>query len=90
MVFRLNAKDERLEIQSQSQGIGEQIAKIPFDGTLSETLQLIFNPRYILEGASVLSGNKIKLFLNSPSTPIRITSEVEQNGYTYIVMPIRK
>ena len=90
VVFRLNTEDGRLEIQSQSQGIGEQVAKIPFEGSLTETLQVVFNPRYILEGAAVFSGNQITLSLNSPSTPVRMSTDVDRDGYTYIVMPIRK
>jgi DNA polymerase-3 subunit beta len=90
VVFRLNTEDNRLEIQSQSQGIGEQVAKIPFEGALTDTLQTVFNPRYILEGAAALSGDQITLSLNSPSTPVRMSTEIDRDGYTYIVMPIRK
>lgn len=90
VVFRLNTEDSRLEIQSQSQGIGEQVAKIPFEGTLTETLQVVFNPRYILEGAAAFSGDQIVLSLNSPSTPVRMSTDADREGYTYIVMPIKK
>jgi DNA polymerase-3 subunit beta len=90
VVFRLNPEESRLEIQSQSQGIGEQVAKIPYEGVLSEPLQIVFNPRYILEGASILTGSQIRIALNSASTPVRISSDIEQEGYIYIVMPIRK
>ncbi|MFZ1626553.1 MAG: DNA polymerase III subunit beta [Candidatus Moraniibacteriota bacterium] len=90
VIFRLNTDDGRIEIQSQSQGIGEQVAKIPFEGVLTETLQVVFNPRYILEGVAVLSGGQIMLSLNSPSTPVRISTDVNRDGYTYIVMPIKK
>lgn len=90
VVFQLNNEESRLEIQSQSQGIGEQVAKIPFEGTLPDTLQAVFNPRYVLEGAAALSGSQITLSLNSPSTPVRMSTEGDRNEYTYIVMPIRK
>ncbi|MGB3073098.1 MAG: DNA polymerase III subunit beta [Candidatus Moraniibacteriota bacterium] len=90
VVFRLNPEESRLEIQSQSQGIGEQVAKIPYEGELLEPLQIVFNPRYILEGASILTGSQIRIALNSSSTPVRISSDIEQEGYIYIVMPIRK
>jgi DNA polymerase-3 subunit beta len=90
VIFRLNTDENYLEIQSQSQGIGEQVAKIPFDGTLTETMQIIFNPRYILEGVAALSGNQIIVSFNSPTTPVRVSSNEEGEGYVYIVMPIRK
>lgn len=90
VVFQVNPEEGKLEISSQSQGIGEQVAKIPFTGVVNETIQVIFSPRYILEGVSVQKGNEIILSLNSPSTPVRISSDAEQVSYIYIVMPIRK
>lgn len=90
VTFQLNPEEGRLEIASQSQGIGEQIAKIPFTGTVTEPLQIVFSPRYILEGVSAQRGEEIILSLNSSSTPVRISSDAEQASYLYIVMPIRK
>lgn len=90
VTFQLNSEEGRLEIASQSQGIGEQIAKIPFTGTVTEPLQIIFSPRYILEGVSAQRGEEIILSMNSSSTPVRISSDAERASYLYIVMPIRK
>ncbi|MFZ1654462.1 MAG: DNA polymerase III subunit beta [Candidatus Moraniibacteriota bacterium] len=90
VIFRLNPENGWLEIQSQTQGIGEQTARIPYEGSLVEPVQIVFNPRYILEGAAAVMGSELRLALNAPSTPVRISSEAEQEGYTYIVMPIRK
>lgn len=90
VIFRLTTEDNYLEIQSQSQGIGEQVARIPFEGVLAEPLQIVFNPRYILEGAVALSGERCVLSLNSATTPVQIASDGEGESYTYIVMPIRK
>lgn len=90
VTFRLNPEDGRMEITSQSQGIGEQVAKVPFSGTVAEPLQIVFSPRYILEGVSAQRGEQITLSLNSATTPVRISSDVEKSSYTYIVMPIRK
>ncbi|TXH07181.1 MAG: DNA polymerase III subunit beta [Candidatus Moraniibacteriota bacterium] len=90
VVFRLNTEENHLEIHSQSQGIGEQVAKIPFDGVLSETMQIVFNPRYILEGVGALSGEQIIMSFNSPATPVRLSSTEDGEEYIYIVMPIRK
>ncbi len=90
VVFRFNKNDNWLEIQSQSQGVGEQVARISFEGVFSEALQLVFNPRYILEGVAVLPGENVILSLNSSSTPVKISSSEESEIYLYIVMPIRK
>ncbi len=90
VTFQLNSEEGRLEIASQSQGIGEQIAKIPFTGTVTEPLQIVFSPRYILEGVSAQRGEEIILSMNSSSTPVRISSDAERASYLYIVMPIRK
>lgn len=90
VVFRLNTDENYLEIQSQSQGIGEQMAKIPFEGVLNETMQIIFNPRYVLEGVIALSRDRTIISFNSPTTPVSISSTEGGEGYVYIVMPIRK
>ncbi len=89
VVFLLNPENGWLEIQSQTQGVGEQTARIPYEGHLAESAHIVFNPRYILEGAAVM-GSELRLALNTPTTPVRIFSEAEQESYTYIVMPIRK
>ena len=90
VTFNLLPEESRLEITSHSQGIGEQVAKIPFAGSVSEPLQVVFSPRYILEGATVQDGKEITLSLNSAGTPVRISSKTDLAGYIYIVMPIRK
>lgn len=90
VVFQFNTEDGWLEIKSQSQGIGEQVAKIAYDGVLLAPLQIVFNPRYILEGTAALAGTEIRLALNTSSTPVKIFSEAEPDEYIYIVMPIRK
>jgi DNA polymerase-3 subunit beta len=90
VVFQFNTEDGWLEIKSQSQGIGEQVAKIAYEGVLSASLQIVFNPRYILEGTAALAGTEIRLALNTSSTPVKVFSEAEPDEYIYIVMPIRK
>ncbi len=90
VVFRLNNEEKRLEIESHSQGIGEQIAKIPYSGEVGQPFQIVFSPRYILEGVAAQRGGQTILSFNSPATPAKISSGVGQSGYTYIVMPIRK
>jgi DNA polymerase-3 subunit beta len=90
VVFRLNSEEGQLEIESHAQGVGEQIAKIPYSGVAEQTFQIVFNPRYILEGVAAQRGKHTVLSFNAPTTPARVSSDMDQTGYVYIVMPIRK
>lgn len=83
-------------IASQSQEIGENQTVLPVRFLQGEgELRMVFNPRYILEGLSVLSGEEIVFLANAGTTPaaLRMLDEASKKAdqrYIYLMMPIRK
>lgn len=80
---------------SQSQEIGENKTVLPVGYVSGEgSLTMVFNPRYVLEGITVLTTEKIVFCANNPSTPALLqmvnSEEVPDKRYLYIMMPIRK
>ncbi len=82
-------------VASQSQEIGENQTVLPVQFLQGEgELRMVFNPRYILEGLSALSGEKIVFLANASTTPaaLRMMDETQKpdQRYIYLMMPIRK
>lgn len=89
-------EEKQCVISSASQEIGENKTTLPIEITKGAApLTIVFNPRYVLEGISALSGEKIIFLANDGATPAALR---RQNGkddslmerYLYIIMPIRK
>jgi len=81
-------------ISARSSDIGENKTVIRGEIIGGESIQISFNPRYVIDGLNSISSKKIDFLLNSSSTPAGFRS-VDENGiidqeYLYIAMPIRK
>jgi DNA polymerase-3 subunit beta len=93
--LKLSAKEKILDIFAQSEERGENKTQIKaeIDGADQE---IVFNPRYIIDGVSAITSSEIAFLANSGSSPVvlRITekrdkkTEIVEN-LTYVVMPIR-
>lgn len=80
---------------SKSQEIGENKTVLPVEYVKGDApLTILFNPRYILEGLNVISGEKIVFSANNAGSPaaLRVWDEEgsTQDQYLYLMMPIRK
>ncbi len=80
---------------SHSQEIGENKTVLSVGYIKGDApLTIVFNPRYMLEGISALSGEKVMFSANNAATPaaLRMVNEEEtpDEQYLYIMMPIRK
>lgn len=89
VTLAFNPKSQEVTVISQSQEIGENRTTLPFEGTIDEKVEMVFNPRYLLEGGAILQGEKIHFSFNTPTTPILLQETTETHSL-YIVMPIRK
>ncbi|MEK7181679.1 MAG: DNA polymerase III subunit beta [Patescibacteria group bacterium] len=81
-------------IVSQSQEIGENTSVLDIETIRGEApLTLVFNPRYVLEGIGVLTGDRVAFLANTGTSPAAFRmlegGSLKQN-YLYILMPIRK
>ncbi|MEI6627289.1 MAG: hypothetical protein WCL61_01720, partial [bacterium] len=54
-----------------------------------ESLLVVFNYNYLLDGLNNINGDEVVMEMNSPSAPILLRAK-ELNDYLYIVMPIKQ
>ncbi|MEI8103853.1 MAG: DNA polymerase III subunit beta [Candidatus Moraniibacteriota bacterium] len=93
IVLRIRPEEQHLFIESRSQEIGENrtLLKATIDGT--EIIDLIFNPRYIIDGINAITTPTLALLVNQSSTPVAFRmindKSIENTTSLYIVVPIR-
>lgn len=85
-LVKLSVKDGEITIKSNSE-IGNVNEKIManVDG---EDINIAFNSRYILEGIKVIDSEEIKLNFMGSLNPC-IINPVQDENYTYLVLPVR-
>lgn len=93
--FKLDSKNSALDICAQSEEKGENKSqlKIEIEGIDQE---IVFNPRYFIDGIAAISSEKVALLLNNGSSPAVLRAVKGKNGkmeiasgFTYVVMPIK-
>lgn len=94
VVFRLNPEEGQVVVESRSQEMGENRTVLQADIIGTEPLELVFNPRYILDGTNAVTTSRVALLANESATPAALKSVDEETGevsgdHTYIIMPIR-
>ena len=78
---------DRLLINAKNQNLGEAEDTIPIRSDF-EDLSVCFNPDYLLDGLRVMKSRDVEILLNDPQSPAFISGE-EDEGFSYIVMPMR-
>lgn len=93
--FKLDSQNSTLDICAQSEEKGENKSqlKIEVEGIDQE---IVFNPRYFIDGINAIASEKVALLLNNGSSPAVLRATEEKNGktgaiggFTYVVMPIK-
>jgi DNA polymerase-3 subunit beta len=69
--------ESQIEVEAESQGD---------DGDDNE---ITINYRYLIDGLNNINGERVKISILNSTTPCLLKSEKE-DGYLYIVMPIRQ
>lgn len=82
-------------ISSRSSEIGENKTVLKGEISGGEALEMVFNPRYVLDGLNVSETKKIAFYANTPSTPAEFRMIDSDTGksrdeFLYIAMPVRK
>lgn len=93
IIFKTSTNEGKVEISAQTEEKGEN--KTELKGKIAGPDQeIIFNPRYFLDGINSISTQEIVILINTSDSPVvlRMINEKEeiQNDFTYIVMPIKK
>lgn len=91
--FKVDPEKNKITIKYQAQEIGGNIAELEGEVTGPEQ-EIIFNPRYILDGITHLPSTQVAFLMNNNTSPVAIKIVNEDKGdifnaYTYIVMPIK-
>lgn len=90
-VLTLDPGKNEVTISSQSSDIGENRTVVSGDVSGDAPIQASFNPRYLLDGINVMDTEEVVFRMNTPSSPAGIgTGSEKEDGFTYIIMPIRK
>src|SRR5262249_10799950 len=84
--LRLRFSEGEVQISAQTQDIGEakETLPAPFAG---ETLEIGFNPEFLRDGIDSVRSDEVQLKLISALRPGLIQGE--DDGYSYLIMPIR-
>jgi DNA polymerase-3 subunit beta len=94
LVFDGEQKTCTLLSRSQEVGENRAVLSVGYKTGSDQSLTIVFNPRYVLDGINALSSEKILFCANNATTPaaFRIVNSEEEidERYLYLMMPIRK
>jgi DNA polymerase-3 subunit beta len=84
--LRLSFAEGSVEVAAQTPDVGRasESLPVPFKG---EPLEIGFNPDFLRDGLESAEGEELIVKLISPLRPGLLQSE--DDGFTYLVMPIR-
>jgi len=86
-------KDE-IQVAAKSSDVEGNKAVLQGEISCNESMEVVFNPRYVIDGLNTFSSEYVSFLLNSSASPagFRAMNEdgVTDSDYLYIVMPIRK
>lgn len=91
---KIVVRPDKIEILSQDPDLGENKSQLAAQ-VQGRPMEIIFNHRYLMEGLSNISTKKVFLGLNPETEGAAVKSNpailkpVGENGYLYVVMPIK-
>lgn len=93
--FKLFPKEGKIEIKAQAEDKGENKTEIKA-GINGDSQEIVFNPRYIVDGINTVSTPRLAFLASSGSSPVvlRLVEDGEEemkivDKLTYVVMPIK-
>ena len=89
-VVKFSSEPEKGTVQisadAQDVGRGSESLAATLQG---DAVQIAFNVRYLLDGLKVMVSDRVVLHCNAPTTPAVLRPEGENDGLTYLVMPVQ-
>jgi DNA polymerase-3 subunit beta len=91
--MKIKIGDNKLTVSSHSQSYGENEAIFEAD-VVGPDQEITLNPRYVLDGLSTVHSNQVAILVNNGHSPVGLRSISEkdgtvEDGYVYIVMPVK-
>ncbi len=81
----INKTNVQLSVNSANSGEGNEIIKANFN---SENLNISFNSKYLIDIASEVEDNNLKMNLKDSTSPVLIEDNSDKNSY-YVIMPMK-
>ena len=85
--LKINSKKSLIEVFAQDIELGENLSELETE-IKGKDLEIVFNHKYLLDGLSNISTEKIFFGFNGESSPGIIKPE-RDTSFTYVVMPIK-
>ncbi|MFM7267547.1 MAG: DNA polymerase III subunit beta, partial [Cyanobium sp.] len=76
----------KIAADAQDVGSGSEEVAATAEG---EAIEIAFNVRYLLDGLKAISADQVVLQCNGPTTPAVLAPVGEDEGFTYLVMPVQ-
>ena len=81
----INKENVQLSVNSANSGEGNEIIKANFN---SETLNISFNSKYLIDIASEIEDKNLKMNFKDSVSPVLIEDTSDKNSY-YVIMPMK-
>tara|TARA_Y100000992_G_scaffold297523_1_gene261246 strand:- start:658 stop:1773 length:1116 start_codon:yes stop_codon:yes gene_type:complete len=81
----INKENVQLSVNSANSGEGNEIIKANFN---SNNLNISFNSKYLIDIASEIEANDLKMNLKDSVSPVLIEDASDKNSY-YVIMPMK-
>ncbi len=81
----INKDNVQLSVNSANSGEGNEIIKADFN---SETINISFNSKYLIDIASEVEDKSLKINLKDSVSPVLIEDNSDKNSY-YVIMPMK-
>jgi DNA polymerase III subunit beta len=78
---------DRLVVTARNQDLGDAQDSLAIRSE-TDTICVCFNPNYLLEGLRAMKSREVEILFKDAQSPARITGK-EDEGFSYIVMPMR-
>lgn len=91
--MKIKISEKKLTINSYSQSYGENEAVFEED-IVGPDQEITLNPRYVMDGLSTIHSTQVAILINNSHSPVGLKSISEkdgtvEDGYVYIVMPVK-
>ncbi|MFZ5391391.1 MAG: DNA polymerase III subunit beta, partial [Patescibacteria group bacterium] len=86
---KIDVGGNEVEVSSLNSQLGENVTKIATNKSQGDSLETVFNYRYLLDVLQSVVGQEVVIGATSANSPVVIRS-AKQEGYLYLLMPIRQ
>lgn len=80
-------KSGKLEVSSETNELGSNSSRLDAEVN-GETLEVVYNYKYLIDGINCLAGEKLILDVNDQNSPSLLHDSADES-FLYVVMPIR-